>query len=163
MFTRTIMTATTAIAMALPVAAHHDEAGFVQAGITVSHVHTVATGDMSHAIDLYMTIENDGEEAVTLTGAHVDFAQDGVFQAPVVGDDGTMSVREISAIEIAPGQSVTLQPGGAHVVFNDVQESFAAGDHFHAGLSFADLGEMEIEVEVERADEALHANPGETG
>jgi copper(I)-binding protein len=84
-----------------------------------------------------------------------------VFQAPEIAQDGKVSVREVSAIEIAPGQSVTMQPGGMYIVFNDIQRTIASGEHFEAHLAFEGLGEIEVEVEIEPAGRA--GKPGGMG
>ena len=152
MFHRAITAAAISAAFIMPAAAHHDGDIFEANGIVVSHAHTVEVSASAHSMDVFMTIENTTDTAVTLTGASVDFADSGIFQAPSVSDSGTMSVREVSALEIAPGQVLTMQPSGVHVVFHNVQEAFEGGDHFHAHLTFDGLGEMEIEVEVEHGD-----------
>ncbi|ETX28460.1 copper chaperone PCu(A)C [Roseivivax isoporae] len=156
MFRRTFLAAALAAGTVMPVSAHHDGDTFANAGITVSHAYTVAGSATAHAIEVFVTIENASDTAVTLTAAEIDFAAPGVFQAPTVDDQGVLAVRDIAAVEIAAGQTLTMQPGGIHIVFNDVQQPLAPGDHFHAHLDFADLGEIEIEVEVERADEQEH-------
>lgn len=145
-----------AITAVLPAAAHHDGHIFTKGAAKVSHAWTVETGKTAHAVEIYMTIENTGDAPIRLTGASVRLADAGVFQSPVVGDDGALSVRELTAVEIAPGQSITMQPAGLHIVFNDVQRTLRAGGHFHATLTFAEIGALEIDVDVERAR-------GETG
>ena len=156
MIRKAILAAALALVATLPATAHHDGDIYATENVKVSHAWTEETAEMAHAIDVYMTIENTGEEPITLTGAHVDFAKAGVFQAQVVDDDGTLRTREVKQIEIAPGQSVTMQPGGLHIVFNDVQRTLHAGDHFHAHLEFAEAGELEIEVEVEGHEDEDH-------
>jgi hypothetical protein len=151
-----LIAVTFAILAAMPATAHHDGEQFSKSNVAVSHAWTGETGTMAHAIEVYMTIQNNGSEAVTLTGAEVDFAQPGVFQAQVVGEDGTLRTREVATVEVRAGQSVTMQPGGLRNVFNDVQRTLRAGDHFHAHLEFAEIGELEIEVEVEKVGEDEH-------
>ncbi len=159
-----LIAAAFAVAAVMPATAHHDGEQFRKAGISVSHAWTGETGAMAHAIEVYMTIKNIGAEPVTLTGAEIDFAQPGVFQAQAVGDDGTLRTREVATVEIAAGQSVTMQPGGLRIVFNDVQRRLFAGDHFHAHLQFAEIGELEIEVEVEKVgDEEQDGETEELG
>ncbi|MFP4537148.1 MAG: copper chaperone PCu(A)C [Dichotomicrobium sp.] len=138
-----------ALATSLPATAHHDGEQYRKSKVSVSHAWTGETGAMAHAIEVYLTIQNDGSEPITLTKAEIDFAQPGVFQAQVVSEDGTLRSREVSTVEIAAGQSVTMQPGGLRIVFNDVQKALHAGDHFHAHLEFAEIGELEVEVKVE--------------
>ena len=151
-----LIAATVVILAVVPATAHHDGEQFSKSNISVSHAWTGETGTMAHAVEVYMTIQNNGAEAVTLTGADVDFARPGMFQAQVVGEDGTLRTREVATVEVAAGQSVTMQPGGLRIVFNDVQRTLRAGDHFHAHLEFADIGELEIEVEVEKLDDDEH-------
>jgi hypothetical protein len=151
-----LIAAAFALAAVMPATAHHDGEQYRKGDISVSHAWTGETGAMAHAIEVYMTIENHGSEPVTLTGAEIDFAQPAVFQAQAVGNDGTLRTREVATVEIAAGQSVTMQPGGLRIVFNDVQRALRAGDHFHAHLQFAEIGELEIEVEVEKVGEDEH-------
>ncbi|RIA56188.1 copper chaperone PCu(A)C [Dichotomicrobium thermohalophilum] len=148
-----LMAAAFTLAAGLPATAHHDGEQYRKASVSVSHAWTGATAEMAHAIEVYMTIENAGSEPVTLTGADVSFARPGVFQAQVVGADGTLRTREVNTVEIGPGQSVTMQPGGLRIVFNDVQRRLFAGDYFQAHLEFAEIGEVEIDVEVEKLGE----------
>jgi periplasmic copper chaperone A len=61
-------------------------------------------------------------------------------------------VTEVPAIEIAPGQTVTFQPGGIRIVLPNVQRHYSEGDHFHMMLEFETAGEIEIEVDVEAQD-----------
>ena len=160
MFTKTFMrslaAAMLAVGLALPAYAHHDGEIFEQAGIQVSHAWTVETSAKAHAVEVYMTLENTGDRPVVLTGAEIDFAAPGVFQAQTIDSSGTLKTTEVARVEIAPGQSVTMQPGGLRLVFNDVKRVLHAGDHFHAHLDFAGVGEMEIEVDVEHSDEHDH-------
>jgi copper(I)-binding protein len=136
-------------AMAVPALAHHDGELFAVGDLKVSHAWTEEVGATSHAIEVYLTITNQGEEADRLVAVESEFTQPGIFQAPVLGEDGTLKVREVEQIEIGAGQQITFQPGGLHIVLNDVKQSLMAGDHFHLDLTFAKAGEVEIEVEVE--------------
>ncbi|WP_424931052.1 copper chaperone PCu(A)C [Amaricoccus macauensis] len=153
MFIRTIAAASAALLLAVPVTAHHDGEAARDAGIVVSHAYTVEAGATAHSINVFVTIENTNKTPAVLTAAEVDFAEPGVFQAPSVDQSGKMSIQEITALEIAPSQTLTMQPGGIHIVFHDVQEHVEAGDHFHAHLEFEGVGEIEIEVEVEHSDD----------
>jgi copper(I)-binding protein len=133
-----------------PATAHHDGDVVQNAGVRVSHAWTAEPAAMAHAVEVYLTIENTGREAVRLTGAKTDFSAPAVFQAVVVGTDGAAAVRDVPAVVIQPGQTVTFQPGGLRVVLNDVKRVLGAGRHFHLDLEFAGLGVLEVDVEVER-------------
>lgn len=149
MFHRFTLAGCLAAALALPATAHDGSATHDKGDVSVSHVYTVAGSATAHAIEVFMTIENTGDDPVVLTGAEIDFAAPGLFHAPTIGDDGTLAVRTVPAVEIAAGQILTMQPGGLRVVFNDVQQVLTAGDHFEAHLAFEGLGQLDIEVDVE--------------
>jgi copper(I)-binding protein len=140
-------------------AAHHDEAFYRLGPVTVSHVWTEETGRMSHGLDVFLTVENTGEAPVRLIAAETGFTDAGVFQSPVVGEDGALSVRDLSAIEVAPGQTITFQPGGLSVSLQNTQRGYDAGDHFHMTLEFETLGALEVEVEVERHEDGAPEDP----
>jgi len=156
MFHHAVRAAAVLAALVMPAVAHHAGDSFSLNGIVISHAHTVEVSATAHSMDVFLTIENTTDQPVTLTGASVDFAAAGVFQAPSVNDSGTMSIKEVKALEIAPGQTLTMQPSGVHIVFHDVKRSYQEGDHFHATLMFGDSGEVEIEVEVEHSDDEDH-------
>ena len=43
-------------------------------------------------------------------------------------DDGVMKMREVKAIELPKGKTVSLQPGGYHVMLMNLEKPIAAGD-----------------------------------
>jgi copper(I)-binding protein len=91
--------------------------------------------------------------------ARTDFTQPAIFQAPVLAADGTLVVRDMDAIQIAPGQSLTLQPGSIRLVLNDVQRRLEGGEHFDLVLEFETAGPATVEVEIEHHDETHRHGP----
>jgi len=132
--------------------AHHDGEIFRKGDMRVSHVHTDVPSPSAHGIHVYLTMENTGRDADRLLDASVSFANGGVFQASVVDDAGTLTVQEVKAIAVAPGQFVFLEPGGARIAFDDVKRTIEAGDHLHMTLTFERAGSLEVEIEVEPAE-----------
>jgi copper(I)-binding protein len=139
---------TLAAGLASSAVAHH--AGeVVKAGdLLVSHAWTYEVAAMAHAADVYLTIENQGDAPDRLIAASVDFAKEVEIQAPVV-EDGVLKTATVQAVEIAPGQTLTFQPGGVHLVLQSVQRMFEHGQHFDLALTFERAGTVEVEVEVE--------------
>ncbi len=144
-----------AAGLATSALAHH--AGeVVEAGdLHVSHAWTYEVAAMAHATDVYLTIENEGDVPDRLIAASVDFADVVEIQAPVV-ENGVLKTTTVQAVEIAPGQTLTFQPGGVHLVLQSVQRSFEHGQHFDLALTFEKAGTVEIEVEVEEPDHEDH-------
>ncbi|MGF1475137.1 MAG: copper chaperone PCu(A)C [Geminicoccaceae bacterium] len=128
----------------------HHVGEIVRAGaIAASHGWTEETGETAHGIEVFVTIENSGSEPDRLVSATTEFADDGMFEASVLDNTGTLVVKQVSAIELTAGQIITFQPGSLRIVFQDVKQRFLAGDHFHMTLTFDKAGPLEIEVEVE--------------
>jgi len=61
-----------------------------------------------------------------------------------------MKMRPVEAgIEIKPGQTVELKPGGYHVMFVDLKKPFEQGDHIMATLKFEKAGDVSVDFTVE--------------
>ena len=70
-------------------------------------------------------------------------------------DGGTMRMRPIGALDLPPGQSVQLAPGGYHVMLMDLKEPLAAGRSVPLTLRFEDAAgartERTLQAEVRQA------------
>ena len=97
----------------------------------------------------YMTITNNGSEDEMLVGASVDFA--GTVELHEMAMDGdVMKMRELDGgIAIPAGESVTLMPGGLHLMFMEMKQQVTEGQAFAATLEFANAGTIEVTLEVE--------------
>ena len=148
-FLRNIALAMLLVLPAVPALAHHDGEIASVGDMRISHAWTKETGGTAHAIEVFLTLENVGDEEERLIGGTTRFSEPAMFQAPVLASDGAVAVQDVSAIVIDAGQSVTLQPGGIRIVLNDVKRTLRAGGHFHMHLEFANAGTVEIDVEIE--------------
>lgn len=161
MFTvRNTVLAAALVVLPFAATAHHVGEVWQAGSITVSHAWTEETGAMAHGIEVYLTIGNSGEEPDRLIAAETDFTEAGVFQASILDDDGSLIIKEVPAIQIAAGQALTMQPGGVHIVLQDVKRHLEGGEHFDMTLTFANAGTIEIEVEVEHGEDHDHDHDG---
>jgi copper(I)-binding protein len=64
---------------------------------------------------------------------------------------GTMMMQEVGIIDLPAGKTVSLEPGGYHIMLMRLPEPFESGQTFDVTLTFATAGSMTYEVEV-RAD-----------
>ena len=76
-----------------------------------------------------------------------------MFQGQALDADGTLEVRDLSAIKVNPGQVLTLQPGAAWIELEGVTQTYPHGGHFDMTLTFEKAGTVRIEVEVEERDD----------
>jgi len=65
--------------------------------------------------------------------------------------DGMMAMREIPRIDLPAGQSVSLQPGGLHVMLIGLKQPLNAGDRVEITLVFEDGSRQTIEAPVRKA------------
>jgi copper(I)-binding protein len=96
----------------------------------------------------YMRITNTGTEADRLTGGSATVA--GRFEVHEMSvTDGVMRMRPLAqGLEIAPGQTVELRPGGYHVMFMELREGLREGGTVRGTLVFQRAGTVEVEYRV---------------
>ena len=97
----------------------------------------------------YMTITNNGSAPDRLSGGVSDVSNRFEIHEMTM-DNGVMRMRPIAkGIEIKPGQSVELKPGGNHVMFVGLKKPFAQGEHVKATLAFEKAGKVDVDFTVE--------------
>lgn len=108
----------------------------------------------------FMVITNTGDEADRLIGGSVAFADHVEVHEMKVVDD-VMKMRELDGgLEIPAGGSVTLQPGGFHIMFMGLKEQLTEGETRPVTLTFEKAGDVEIEVTVENMGKGrMHKMP----
>jgi len=112
----------------------------------------------------YMTITNTGSTPDHLIGGSTAVAKS--FEVHEMKmDNGVMKMRPVAGgIEIKPGQTVTLQPSGYHVMMVGLTQQLKQGDHFKATLEFEKAGKVDIDFPIESLG-AMHGGgkPGMGG
>ena len=96
----------------------------------------------------YMTIKNNGSTPDRLVGGSIDAADRFQLHAMTM-EDGVAKMRELSDIEIKPGQTVEFKPGGSHVMFLNLKHPLSKGDHISGTLVFEHAGMVNVEYSVE--------------
>ena len=96
---------------------------------------------------LYFTASNGGGESDALIGASTDVSGDAEIHETTHAADGTMGMRPVTGLELAAGETLTLEPGGLHVMLIGV-EPLEEGDRVAVTLQWESAGEMQVEAEV---------------
>jgi hypothetical protein len=110
----------------------------------------------------FMTITNTGSTPDRLVGGSFPLA--GRFEVHEMAvANGIMTMRELAkGLEIAPGQTVELKPGGYHVMFMDLTAQVREGQPLRGTLVFEKAGTVEVEYRVApvgaRAPAGAHAH-----
>lgn len=96
----------------------------------------------------FLTITNKGKVADRLVGGTVDIA--GRMEVhEMTMDGGVMKMREVAGgLEIKPGETVELKPGGYHVMFMDLKSNPVEGTQVKGTLKFEKAGEAHIAYDV---------------
>lgn len=96
----------------------------------------------------YLTITNTGSAPDRLVGGATAIAgRLEVHEMSMSG--GTMKMREIpGGLTIKPGETVTLKPGGFHLMFVGLKQQLREGEHFKASLQFEKAGTADIDFTV---------------
>ena len=118
-------------------------------GVKISAAWTRATPKGAPVGGGYLTITNSGTASDRLIGGSSDAATR--FEIHDMSmDNGVMKMRPVEAgIEIKPGQTVELKPGGFHVMFVGLKRPFEQGDHVKAILKFEKAGAVAVDFMVE--------------
>lgn len=127
------------------VSAHDFKAGAIQIG----HPWSRATAPGAPVAGGYLKLTNTGTEPDAIVGA--DFAVAGrseIHEMAVV--DGVMRMRPLPAgIELKPGETVELKPGGYHIMFMNLTRGLTQGEKVKGTLTFRKAGRVEVEYAVE--------------
>lgn len=65
-------------------------------------------------------------------------------------ESGVMRMRRVEAIEVPAGASVTLKPGGLHLMLMELKQPLKAGERVPLTLRFEKAGEVAVSLEVAR-------------
>ncbi|MFN4284314.1 MAG: copper chaperone PCu(A)C [Alphaproteobacteria bacterium] len=66
-------------------------------------------------------------------------------------DGDVMKMRQVSAIEVNPGEPTVLKPGGLHIMLIGLTAPLREKDRFPLTLTFEKAGKIEVEIAVEAA------------
>jgi copper(I)-binding protein len=96
----------------------------------------------------YITIKNNGLTPDRLTGGPIDVADHFQLHAMTIEND-VAKMRELTDIEIKPGQTIEFKPGSSHVMFVNRKRPLSKGERISGTLIFERAGTVNVEYSVE--------------
>ncbi|MEM7488931.1 MAG: copper chaperone PCu(A)C [Pseudomonadota bacterium] len=119
----------------------------------------------------FLRIENTGPtDDVLIEAAIAEDVASTVELHAMAMNDGVMSMFEVEGgIELPAGETVTLMPGGLHIMLMGLQQPLSEGEVHAVTLTFAQAGEITLEMPVRNlgeiraafeADGAGHSDAG---
>ena len=152
---RITLAALVAALLATPVLAH----GFKAGDIEIGHPWSRATVEGVANGAVFLELGNEGKVADRLVSA-VSPAAAKVELHTHIDDNGVMKMREINAIDLAPGSAIKLAPGGLHIMLLGLREPLRKGKAFPLTLTFEKAGAVTVEVEVQGAGDTAPSHDG---
>ncbi|HPA38579.1 MAG TPA: copper chaperone PCu(A)C [Phenylobacterium sp.] len=139
------LAALTAVALSGPAAAHEYNLGSLQIG----HPWCRPSPPGAPTGAGYLTVTNTGKTADRLLGGTASFA-DRVEVHEMSMDGQVMRMRKLGdGAEIAPGATLTLKPGGFHLMFIGLKQPLTLGAKPEYSLKFAKAGTIKVACNVQ--------------
>jgi copper(I)-binding protein len=111
----------------------------------------------------YLQIRNNGTSADRLIGGSSNVAKRFELHSMTL-DQGVMRMRQLKqGLELRPGETTELKPGGYHVMFVELAQPLEKGQRIKATLLFEKAGRVEIEFPVEAIGTSQPAGHGHHG
>ena len=117
-------------------------------GLQIGNPWARATPKGSKVTAGYLTITNKGPEADRLVGGSAEPASR--FEVhDTVTENGVARMRQVTNLEIKPGQTIELKPGGMHVMLMGLKQPLSKGQTVKATLVFEKAGTVAVEFTVQ--------------
>jgi copper(I)-binding protein len=121
---------------------------FTLGDLQIGHPWARATPPGAQAGGAFMKFTNKGKTTDKLVKAETPAA--GAVELHTMSMDGNvMRMREVNAIEVQPGATVTLAPGGLHVMLVGLKQPLKQGDKVPMTLWFEKAGKVEVHLAID--------------
>ncbi|WP_229332974.1 copper chaperone PCu(A)C [Halomonas sp. KAO] len=123
--------------------------------LRVEGVHVRAVPPVSTTTAAFMVLHNEGETDRSLVAASTPAARVAELHNHV-DVDGVMQMRRVEAVPLPADASVSLAPGGYHLMLIDLAAPLHEGDEVALSLTFDDGHTLELEAPVRRIETMGH-------
>ena len=143
--------------LVLAMAAFSANAHEYQAGtLKIGHPWARMTAPGQPSGGAFLKLNNTGTAADRLLGGSTPLA-DHVELHSMSMEGNVMKMREVSAIDVPPGQTVELKPGAWHMMLIGLKVPLKAGDKVPMTLKFEKAGEVKVELKIEEVAPGMPA------
>lgn len=142
--------------LASAASAHDYKAG----DLRIDHPWIRATPAGARTAGGYAAITNNGKEPDRLIGGSVAGVE--IFEIHEMSmDNNVMKMRKLETpVEIKPGETFELKPGGFHLMMIGLKAPFKEGEKIKGTLVFEKAGTVEVEFKVEPAGAKIEHEHG---
>ncbi len=96
----------------------------------------------------YVTLTNRGAEADKLLSVASNTAAMAHLHE-TIALDGVLTMKAVDILDLAPGQTVEMAPGGLHIMLTGLTAPLKKGGKLNLELNFEKAGRMMVEVPIE--------------
>jgi len=128
--------------------------------IEVEHPWARATAPSARNGAAYLTLTEHGGGVDRLVSVSTPVAGKAELHTTLM-DNGVMKMRPLDTIEVTPGASTKLQPGGMHIMLLGLTQPLVNGKAFPLTLTFEKAGSVTVQVDVQGAAAASGHGMGE--
>ncbi len=120
----------------------------------ISHPWARATAPAAKNGAVYLTITDQGAPD-QLIGASAT-ASESASLHQTINDNGVMKMRLVESLPLAAGKTVTMSPGGYHIMLVGLKTQLRVGDSFPLTLRFANASPLTVTVQIEAGADTMH-------
>jgi periplasmic copper chaperone A len=132
-----------------PAPAATAEPAAVATPVTATNAYAYATAEGATTGAIFVTLTNPAATPDKLTAVRTEKSPRAELHESFVDEaDGTMQMRMVQGIDVAPGAPVELKPGGYHIMLLDLAEPLVEGQTFEATLTFQNAGDVSVPVSI---------------
>jgi copper(I)-binding protein len=119
--------------------------GYKLGSLEIGHPWARATPKGAAVGGAYLKVTNTGTTPDRLVSGSTDVS--GRFEIHEMSMDGSVAkMRQLKdGLEIKPGETVELKPGGLHIMLLDLKQPIKQGDHVKGTLTFEKAGKIDVE------------------
>lgn len=110
--------------------------GLAQAQMMIQDAYVRATPPNAQNSAAFLQLMNHSNEAVSLVAASSDVAKKVELHNHIMAD-GMMKMRQVESIEVGAMETVSLQPGGLHIMLMGINAPLKEGQEVAFTLTFA--------------------------
>lgn len=119
-------------------------------GIVVDKIWARATPGNARTGAAYLSVTNTGTTPDRLLGVSSPVAEKAELHENKT-ENGIMKMRPKAPIALKPGETVTLKPGGDHLMLIGLKQPLKEGESFPLTLTFEKAGAVQVTAKVAKA------------
>lgn len=121
-----------------------------QAAASVSGAYVAAQPPTAADTAAFFVLKNTGKKPLVLTGGSSLGAGSAMLMRFVKLSNGQTAMKMVDSFSVAPGQSLTLTPGGNHLMLMGLKKPLKVGESLDLKLHFADGSMLNLMAPIKK-------------